>query len=472
MNAAFFFLGVMELLKLRFIASWAGFLPGVSLPILPAACAYFLAIVVGRLLRRRGARIIWHALAQLALAAVDFMVMKPHAAGGDSGGKVNVVVFYVALAAVILFQGRAIWLESRKVDHDFCARRFDEGLALFLGGLSVAAFVRVEIPGAKALIMPFFLFSMLSLGFARQTQAIRGGLSRRSGKSLAAWAALLFIPVAAGIVALMPALTEPARQAAALLGRGSLSLLDLLGRFLTWLFSLGKARPSRAVIESNEGTVLKMVEEESTSELGSLFSWVLLVIASFAAMLILGWLLYRLVKFLWKSSGTPAARRKRILLRDMVRTLLNRIAAILSAILGGAKKAALRIAGWFGIGRKPRSPVLDAWFRLADAGNITGQARRPTETPREFVLRLAARFPRTMARGEALLPLDSFLSRLESELYAPPAPDAVAGSSGMDDCNEAVRSLIKFHWTKKAFLSELLVRRPELPGSRRTGVSD
>ncbi len=467
MNAAFLFLAVMEFLKLRFIAAWATFLPGVALPVLPAALWYFLAIIAGRFLRRRGVRIIWHAFAQLALAAAAFMVMKPHAA---SGGTVVGVGFYVTLAAVFLFQGRAVWLESRKIDHDFCARRFDEGLALFLGALAVAAFVRVEIPGVKTLTLPFFLFSMLSLGFARQAQAVRGGLSRRSGRALAAWAALLFIPLAAGIVVLMPALTEPARQAAALLGKGSLSLLDILGRFLTWLFSLGKARPARGTMESNEGTVLRMVEEESTSELGSLFGWVLLVLAGFAAMLILGWLLYKLVQFLWKPSGTPVVRRKRIPLRDVMRMLLIRIGAVLSGIRSWLRKAGSHIAGWLGIGRPHRSPVLEAWFRLVDAGSITGQARKPTETPREFVLRMAARFPRTMAGGETLMPLNSFLSRLEYELYAPPNPDPEA-DPGPKPGDEALRAIRTKYWTKKAFLAELLARRRTSPEPRSSAAT-
>ena len=76
------------------------------------------------------------------------------------------------LTASAMFWFRALWLEAQKVDHEFCALRFDEGIALFLMGLSISALVRVENTFPARLAIPYFLFAILALGSSKNESAL------------------------------------------------------------------------------------------------------------------------------------------------------------------------------------------------------------------------------------------------------------------------------------------------------------
>ena len=197
MKATLWLLGAMELLKLHFIVSYGFLAVGGAFPFLPASFAFFLSLALSRFLRRKGMRIIFFAFFETIAFAAVFVGMFSIYRGGvfDLGtilprNDTELVAFLSVLTASAMFWFRALWLEAQKVDHEFCALRFDEGIALFLMGLSISALVRVENTFPARLAIPYFLFAILALGSSKNESALRGGLSRNSRKAMVAGAAI------------------------------------------------------------------------------------------------------------------------------------------------------------------------------------------------------------------------------------------------------------------------------------------
>lgn len=416
MKASLLFLSAMELLKLQFIASFCFLALGMPFPFLPASILFFLALVLSRFLRRRGMRVFFFFLLELVAFAICFVAVYSVFKGGDFDlatllprNDAEALSFFAVLASLALFWIRAAWLETRKADHEFCAARFDEGLALFLMGLSIAALVKVENPLIGGLALPYFLFAILALGSSKNEGAHRGGIAKASRGTMVAWAAIVFALAGIGVVALVPALTEPARQAAGALKGASLSLLKMLGAILEWLFRA--RRPTFADKSSPlSAPPPPPPPEGKESQFSAILMWIVLAIAGAFILFLLGYLLLQLFRLLTGRVKKPVDEAGRADPWQWLKALFDALARIFSRLAAFARRK-----------RGRRSVAIETYGRLLAGGRAGGAARRPNETPREYARRLAAAFPDTAgAAGRAAFIAEA----LENEVYGGAAPDA------------------------------------------------
>lgn len=419
MRATLWLLGAMELLKLHFVVSYGFLAVGGAFPYLPASLAFFLSLALSRFLRGKGMRLIFFAFFEAIAFAVVFVGIYSIYRGGafDLGAilpkdDAELVTFLATLTATGLYWLRALWLETKKTDHDFCALRFDEGTALFLMGLSMAALVRVEnaLPGRLAI--PYFLFAILALGSSKSEGSGRGGLSRNSRKAIVAGAAIVFALAAIGVILLVPALTEPARQAAGALKGASLRLLAMIGDFLEWLFK--ERRPTFADRSESGGAAPPPPPRGTGDEspFAAIVMWIVLGIAGAFILAMIGYLLFELARMLAGRTKKPVDEAGRFDPRAWLKAFFRAVARFAALLFGLGRR-----------GRGRRSEALEAYAGLLAGGRAAGAARRATETPREYALRLAATFPDTAgAAGRA-----AFIAQeVEKEVYGGAAADPSA----------------------------------------------
>jgi len=421
MKATLWLLGAMELLKLHFIVSYGFLAVGGAFPYLPATLAFFLSMALSRFLRRKGMRLIFFAFIEMIAFAAVFVGMYSMYRGEafDPGAilprnDAELVTFLSMLTASALFWFRALWLEAQKVDHEFCALRFDEGIALFLMGLSISALVRVENTFPARLAIPYFLFAILALGSSKNEGSHHGGLSRNSRKAMVAGAAIVFVVAAIGVILLVPALTEPARQAAGALKGASLRLLAIIGDFLDWLFKA--RRPTFAGGNEPGGVPLSAPQQGAgdTSLFAAIVMWIVLGIAGAFILAMIGYLLFELFRLLAGRTKKPVDDAGRFDPWAWLKAFFHAVARFAARLLGSGRR-----------GRGRRSAALEAYTGLLAGGRAAGAARKANETPREYARRLAATFPNTAGTaGRA-----AFIAQeVEKEVYGGAAGDSAAAA--------------------------------------------
>jgi len=352
MKATLWLLGAMELLKLHFIASYGFLALGGAFPYLPGTLAFFLSMALSRFLRGKGMRLIFFAFFETIAFAVVFVGMYSIYRGGVFDleailprNDAELVTFLSMLTVSGLFWLRALWLEAQKVDHEFCALRFDEGIALFLMGLSISALVRVENTFPGRLVIPYFLFAILALGSSKNESARRGGLSQNSRKAMVAWAAIAFMLAAIGLILLVPALTEPARQAASALKGASLRLLTMIGDFLEWLFK--NRRPTFAD-RSESGAAPPPPPREGMgdeSPFAAIVMWIALAIAGAFILLLVGYLLIELFRYLAGRTRKPVDDAARADPWSWLKAFFRAIARLAARLFGFGPRGRSRARG-------------------------------------------------------------------------------------------------------------------------------
>ncbi len=408
MKASGFFLAAMELLKLHCFASYFFLIPSTPLPLLALSLAFFLALILERGLKSTGMRVIFYFLIQLAAfcGSLFLVLLIDGSAGGDwlallgRPGGLSPQIFIAGALAVYWL--RALWLGRQDGGHEFTALRFDEGLLLFLATFSFTALVKLENSLPPRLTIPFFIFGILALGSVKAEEGRRGGLSRRSRGSMTAAAAAVFLLGALAIILLLPALFEPAKAAAEGLKQASGFVFKVLADILVWLFS-GK-RKAVAAETVSEGFKPPPMAEEAGNEMPSVVMWIVVGFLSLLALAILLLLLWLLIRFL----GSRTRKRQ---VTDRSASIFFWLKALLAAMLrliARLRRLARR--------RARLSPALEAYRRLLAAGRAGGEPRKPSETPREYALRLDATFE--AARGRAL----PIAHALEKEVYGGAAP--------------------------------------------------
>lgn len=407
MSLSFWFLALTDALKLQALVAFLLLAANRGFPLAASIAVYVAGAGLFALMRRKRHAIYAHILVYLGLwaaaelALIALMFRLPLSiesiealATGDALG------FSVALAVPALFIGRGIWLAVKAKTHQFAVLRFDEGLALFLCIFLIASFLRVRAEGAEKLVLPYFVFSMIALGLSKREHAASGGLARAPAGRLLAPVVAVVVLVALGVVALLPALVEPARVAAQFLKTGGLTLFSYVAAFLQWLF--GRAKPS---FRREEGGSRVGQERQFDEPKAGLFATIMMyVFGTLIAIVILALVAY-LVYNIWKLftrrvGGSETTDRKRL----SVRELLARLAAALRRAVHAAR-------AWWTALRRERSEAVRAFLRLRAAGRAVGMAQRGTETAREYGARMEAGFPARATR------IGRVVSLLEAELY-------------------------------------------------------
>jgi hypothetical protein len=417
MSALLIFQSLAELLKAQALASYLFLAIGEPLPLLPSSLAFLAAIALARSLKQGTSRKAYvHFFAHLAAYAVFLFATRGAAIPLDQKQWINLGVTASTLGAFWL---RALWLEAIPLDHEFCAERFDEGLALFLGSMTIAALVSLKGQIAHYYFLPFVAFSILAIGLAQAKEVSSGAfkLTSRHGSLLRLAAA--FAIAGAGIWNLVPALARPAQTAAQAMKTLGIGALDLLARILVWLFT--PRGPRRAAIQDNPVQAIGPLPQEIGQE-SSLFSvivmWVLLGAATIFVLILLGYLLLGLIRAMGRTvEGKPGARKD---------NLLARLKALLAAIRREIAKAAhvlthVLVRLFFQSGPQ-RSAAKAAYARLLHMGRFAGLPRRLAETPRQFALRLRLSYPMAAEEGGKIVEL------LEKEIYGEKELDATESS--------------------------------------------
>ncbi len=238
MSLSGLFLSITDAIKLQALMSFLLLAANRDFPFAATLAMFVAGAGFFAFMRKRRRAIYVHTLAYLGLwavvelALVVLLLKQPLSieviAALSRGDPVGLGV---ALAVPALVIGRAIWLTAKAKTHQFTVLRFDEGLAVFLCVFLIAAFLRVRALGAERLVIPYFVFSMIALGLSKREHAVAGRLARAGAGRLLAPVIVVVVLVALGVIALIPALVEPARTAAQFLKTSGIALFRTSRRF-------------------------------------------------------------------------------------------------------------------------------------------------------------------------------------------------------------------------------------------------
>lgn len=418
MRVSLFFLAAMELIKLQLLGYYVFFAFGKSFPFAAASLGFFLSLILGRALRRKGMRVVFFALFEILGFSVFFITLyasyNAMSANVTTAPRNNgeAITFISMLIVGAVFWLRAAWIEAKKADHEFYANRFDEGIALFLAAFLMVAILRVEAPLPGRLVIPYFIFGMLALGLSKSESAQRGGLKPLTRRAMVISATLVFVLTAAALLLVVPALTEPARRAAESLKSASLSLLKLIESFLTWLFRAGP--PRFAAQADGGGQILNAppVEADGASPFSTILMWAFLGIAGIFVAILFGYLMIGLFRFLASRTKKPVDDRKGLSIIDWLKAFRGSMMAALSRLTVFFARMAEDARR-----RRGHSPALAAYARLMAMGRAAGIPRTRCESPREYARRLAASCP--VSAGQAAFIVEA----VEKEAYGGLAGD-------------------------------------------------
>jgi hypothetical protein len=449
MSAATLALAALELIKLHFLASWAFLALGEPFPYLGASIAFAAALLVSAAVRRRGARVIFYVLAEFAVFAIAFAALWASWTGRFAAifkpaellprGGSETVAFFVMLGAVALYCLRAAWLEAKSGPREFCVARFDEGTAVFLAGLAIAALVRVENPVPARLTLPYYLAGILALGLSAGGRAAKGRLAAPTRAPALAGAAVAFAVAAIGVILLVPTLTEPARRAAVAMKDASGELLRLLVIFLDWLFRNSRRQPRFADNPAATEAPPERAPGDPEQKYSAVLMWIVLGLVGIAVLAIVAALLVYLFRILAgrtkKPGGGTSAPGRRHFLRELAAAWARLLARLKQA--AGARRFRLRL-----------SPVAQAYLSLVAAARAVGLRRAPAETAREFAQRVAAAYPESAGGAPGLV------RDLEAEVYGRHVTRARESA-------EKPHALPRF--SARSFLAERLARLARRP---------
>jgi hypothetical protein len=458
MNAAYPFLAMTEVVKLYLVASYT-FLPlDKPLHLLPVSMTLLAGLVLGRVLRATGGRLVYHVLANaIGLSASFLATLTVYRGLPFMPGTIlpvndrELAVFLLVLAWIAVFWFRGLWLGTCGKGPRFCVARFDEGVAAFLFLLSLAALMRVDNPAAGRLVLPFFLFSSIALGMCRVDGVRRGGLIRRSRRLLVIPFASVLLLGSAAMFSIAPLLFDPAARLGTSIRNAYSDFEPHLVRFLRWLFgfyTLPTASGSGTPRNAGEAVPITNIDDPRVDILVTVLVWLLGIIAAAVIAILAAYGMYWLARRLI----TKVERRGRGL-------ALPRPIAWLRALIRGLGHALQRVWAYLKQRRLQRSSAVSAYTRLLRCGRVLGTGRKANETPREYARRLSGIFPRSAADSSFVV------DALEREVYGLQLADFDTGrrldairrktrmsaflaeriSSGLHSAMETIRTITRIH---------------------------
>lgn len=378
-----------------------------SFPLFEGAVIFFLAVLLTRITRGRGLRIIWVLGLQilgliLGTSGVLYASFNPHAFSYFNPGWISDLVGglrgaddWSAFVILCIF-GVASWLRgvalARKAsEYYLVCSRFDLGLTVLLCLFLVKFLflVRGEIqltaPTAEIMVYPFFIFGLTAIGLARNGERplVKGFISGYKGIGLMLSFAGSALVLGAGLVLFfMPLLQAGAEMGYAVLKSGAEPLGRIVVYILRFLFSGAKMRPEPASTPSQEGGGGPEIPPGAGWESGiveQILMWGFLVFGGMVLLFLSGLGLWYL--FSWLFSRTSREGEK-------------------PAVSVGLLKWLRGFHGLFSSLRRRLSRIFEAYedagrfFRfLVKWGARSGMPRLVNETPYEYGRRLEGRFP-------------------------------------------------------------------------------
>ena len=414
MSVSLWFLAVSDMLKTEALLSFLLLAVRGTFPLAGALCAYLAGFALNLLLRRRRLPLYMHVLTHLVGGGIAAVLLEAWSFGvalsfGALAGaaRANPVLFISMLLAVLIFWGRGLWLSVRAKTHEFAVLRFDEGLAIFLCVFFFAAFLHVRATIAEQLVIPYFAFSMIALGLSKNEHARKGGLSPATTRRVLVPVIAVVALVAVGIFFLIPALTEPARSAAAALKSGGLTLLSYIAAILKWLFGDRKVA-FRAEDSGARQPQERQFQEQGESVFGTIMMYVFGTLVILVVLALLAFLAVSVWRFLKRQVG--GERQDKAKKNGGFGEWFARLIVGVRRIFGALRAALAKLFA-------SHSEAVRAFLRMRSAGRAAGLVQKRSETAREYATRLAARFPAETTSTELVV------SALEREVYGGEAPD-------------------------------------------------
>ena len=298
-------------------------------------------------------------------------------------------ILVIILFFALLFWVGGLSLARRSAAYLTVCTRFDLGVAAFFCLLLtkflllVRGGIDIQDPTTELLLFPFFVFSLLAIGMARnRSSAQRDFLSGYQGIGVIVSFTVVVLAFGAGLVLLfLPYLSLAADMGYGVLKSAAAPLGPILVSIIRFLFIHSRSRPGTASpsSSSDEAEFVSSIESSWWTELLKVFSWGFLGLGVLIALILCGlgmWYLFR-----WLFSRTTKSRKTQIQW-----SLISLWAALLwSALLHFWDKIVRRVKGY-------RSAV-QLYSALLNWGRHSGLPHFLSETPTEYGVRLRHQFP-------------------------------------------------------------------------------
>jgi uncharacterized membrane protein YiaA len=421
-------------MELFWLFAWADFLMGstarLSAPPVPLTAAYFLSFALASSFRRKNLRFIWVVLGH----GVAFCALTAFALGSATGRVLpsgpDVFEWYrsiLTMGFTGLFWYKGTKLCFREMSYKMVCNYFDLGLSLFFALLLVKLLVfyqsGISLPdGPLPYLMTGFFFTGLAAIFFSNapTTRKRNYMEGFRGVGVMISFCMMFLLCGVGLVfVLMPLMTTLAESGYTALKGVSGSLGPYLIHILRFILLVPKPRGAAQVPPPTDQGIQGPHDMGMTGEAGwfsdLIFYGILLVIGA-VALILIGNLLLRLLKFLLQKPLAEAAPESRPSLWFMLRPLFD-------GILGLFRRFISLFSG--------RIDTAQAGFsRLMTWGRKSGVKRRSTETPGEYARRLQLLF--SPLETEILTIVHAFHVETYGEMKLPgPELDRMAGALKM-----------------------------------------
>jgi len=316
----------------------------------------------------------------------------------------------IILFFALLFWVGGVTLARRSAAYLTVCTRFDLGVAAFFCLLLVKFLflvqggIDIQDSTPELLLFPFFVFSLLSIGMARnQSSAQRDFLSGYQGIGVIVTFAVIVLAFGAGLVLLfLPYLSVAAEMGYGVLKSAAAPLSPILITILRFLFMHSRSRPETASpspgIDQTE--FVSSTESSWWTELfEKIFSWGFLGLGVVIALIVCGlgiWYLFR-----WLFSRTAMSEKKHIQW-SLIKVWASQLFTALLLCWGWAK-------GY-------RSAI-QLYSALLNWGRHSGLPHFLSETPTEYGVRLGHQFP-TLTREIGLI-----TETFNKEIYGEIVPD-------------------------------------------------
>jgi hypothetical protein len=369
-------------------------------PLLEAVGTCLLAVLISRIVRGMGLRVIsilgLHLIGFVLAASRIFYTFGysayPYFGKGwlaEFSGRARDPLEWLILAIILIF-ALVFWLAGvalarRSTAYLSICTRFDYGVAAFFclfilkSLLLVRGGIEVRDPAPVLLLFPFFIFSLLAIGLARNSSSERRDfLAGYRGVGMLLSFTVVALAFGAGLMLLfMPYLSAAAEAGYGVLKSAAGPLLPVLERVLLFLFGrIGQQEPLFPSFDRGEAEYFPSGESSGWNQIlgWGLFGPVLLIGLIFCA---LGtWYLLR-----WLFSKTSKEER------DYIHWQLALLwAQRLWAALGrGLKRAVQRLRGY--------QDAVQLYRAFLKWGRLSGLPHLLSETPVEYGSRLKKQFP-------------------------------------------------------------------------------
>lgn len=376
-------------------------------PLFEGIVVFLLAVLLTRLTRGRGLRVIW----VLGLQALGFLLgtsrllytffFSPHLSSycnsewiscffNSLQGIADWLAFIILLVFAFVCWLSGVALARKTTDYALVCSRFDLGLtgllSLFLVKFLflVKGGIQLNAPTAEAMIYPFFIFGLTAVGLARNGETpLKGFISGYRGIGLLISFASVALVLGTGLVLFfMPFLQAGAEMGYAVLKSGAEPLGRILVCILKFLFAGAKMRSEPAASSSQEDGGDPVLPTEGGWESGivvQVLGWILLVLGVIVGLFLLGLGLWYL--FAWLFSRTSMREG-----RPVVKSGLLKWVRGFHGLLLSLYRRLIRVFEVYKNGAQ-------FFYFLIKWGKRSGMKRLVNETPCEYGRRLQDRFP-------------------------------------------------------------------------------